>query len=144
MNKKGFTIIELIVVIAIIAVLASIVAVNVVSYINKSKDAAIKANMDVLAVNASAFYDRATTDTPVGGGGTYTGLAADNAVKATVSAINTANGLTETVLVPSSAASAWCMKATLKADTTNSPWCVDSTGYKGKGTNCSGTTYTCQ
>ena len=40
-NKKGFTIIELIVVIAIITVLASIVAVNVAGYINKAKAARI-------------------------------------------------------------------------------------------------------
>ena len=44
-NKKGFTIIELIVVIAIIAVLAGIVLVNVTQYINKGKDAAIQTSL---------------------------------------------------------------------------------------------------
>ena len=49
MNKqKGFTIIELIVVIAIIAILAAIVLVNVTSYINKAKDAAIKSDLAIL------------------------------------------------------------------------------------------------
>ena len=46
MKKQGFTIIELIVVIAIIAVLASIVMVNVMQYIQKSKIAAVKANIN--------------------------------------------------------------------------------------------------
>ncbi|MEI7425102.1 MAG: prepilin-type N-terminal cleavage/methylation domain-containing protein [Candidatus Staskawiczbacteria bacterium] len=44
-KSKGFTIIELIVVIAIIAILAAIVMVNVTQYINKSKEAAVIANM---------------------------------------------------------------------------------------------------
>ena len=56
MNKqKGFTIIELIVVIAIIAVLAAIVMVNVTQYIGKSKDAAIKANLDTIRTNAAVY-----------------------------------------------------------------------------------------
>ncbi len=45
-SKKGFTIIELIVVIAIIAVLAGIVLVNVQAYINKSKGTAFRASVD--------------------------------------------------------------------------------------------------
>jgi prepilin-type N-terminal cleavage/methylation domain-containing protein len=58
MNKqKGFTIIELIVVIAIIAVLAGIVLVNVTSYINKGKDAAIKGNLAGFMTSAAAHYD---------------------------------------------------------------------------------------
>jgi len=44
--KKGFTIIELIVVIAIIAVLAGIVLVGVTQYINKSKGVAFRASVD--------------------------------------------------------------------------------------------------
>ncbi|MFA6190150.1 MAG: prepilin-type N-terminal cleavage/methylation domain-containing protein [Candidatus Staskawiczbacteria bacterium] len=55
-KSKGFTIIELIVVIAIIAVLAGIVLVNVTQYINKSKDAAIKANLrQIYTVAAEKF-----------------------------------------------------------------------------------------
>ena len=51
--SKGFTIIELIVVIAIIAVLAGIVLVNVTSYINKGKDAAVIANMRTIQIEAT-------------------------------------------------------------------------------------------
>ncbi len=54
-NKKGFTIIELIVVIAIIAVLAAIVLVNVTQYINKSKNAAIKANLSGLITSGTIY-----------------------------------------------------------------------------------------
>jgi len=50
-NQKGFTIIELIVVISIIAVLASIVLVNTIQYINKSRDAAIKADLNTVMTN---------------------------------------------------------------------------------------------
>jgi len=56
MNKsRGFTIIELIVVIAIIAILAAIVLVNVTQYINKSKDASIKANIDTIMTNSAVY-----------------------------------------------------------------------------------------
>lgn len=48
-RKRGFTIIELIVVIAVIAVLASIVLVSVTQYIQKSKDAKLRAEFDQIA-----------------------------------------------------------------------------------------------
>jgi prepilin-type N-terminal cleavage/methylation domain-containing protein len=55
-NIKGFTIIELIVVIAIIAVLAGIVLVNVTQYINKGKDAAIKADLANLITQSTVYF----------------------------------------------------------------------------------------
>jgi prepilin-type N-terminal cleavage/methylation domain-containing protein len=42
---RGFTVIELIVVIAIIAILSTIVSASLMTYVSKSKNAAIKANM---------------------------------------------------------------------------------------------------
>lgn len=60
MKIKGFTIIELIVVIAIIAILASVVMVNVTQYINKSKDASIKANMDSIKKMLKYFLQMIT------------------------------------------------------------------------------------
>ncbi|MCX6719761.1 MAG: prepilin-type N-terminal cleavage/methylation domain-containing protein [Candidatus Staskawiczbacteria bacterium] len=54
-NKKGFTIIELIVVIAIIAVLASIVMVNVTQYIAKSKETAVIADMVNLQTSITRY-----------------------------------------------------------------------------------------
>jgi prepilin-type N-terminal cleavage/methylation domain-containing protein len=55
-NKKGFTIIELIVVIAIIAVLASIVLVNVTAYIQKSKETAVLAEFKQILVIATGYF----------------------------------------------------------------------------------------
>ncbi len=52
----GFTLIELIVVIAIIGILAAIVVVGVAEYINKSKVAAVKANLSNLKTAASIYF----------------------------------------------------------------------------------------
>ena len=58
MNKsKGFTVIELIVVVVIIAVLAIIVTTNVVSYNNKGKNAAIKADLGNELTEATKYFE---------------------------------------------------------------------------------------
>ncbi len=54
--QKGFTLIEFIVVIAIIAILGAIVLVSVNSYIEKSKDSAVKANMNSLGTSTVKYY----------------------------------------------------------------------------------------
>jgi len=56
-TKKGFTIIELIVVIAIIAVLAAIVLVNVMQYVGKARDTAVMANLKQIAIPATTYYE---------------------------------------------------------------------------------------
>lgn len=56
-TKRGFTIIELIVVIAIIAVLSSIVMVNVTQYTKKAKDAAFLATLNSFPTNASIYFE---------------------------------------------------------------------------------------
>lgn len=56
-KTKGFTIIELIVVVAIIAVLAAIVSINVVTYLKKGKDSAIKADLDTAQTAMVALVD---------------------------------------------------------------------------------------
>lgn len=117
MNKaKGFTIIELLVVVAIIAVLTGIVLVNVTSYINKGKDAAIKGNMATMSTNAAVFYDNNSS--------TYVGFAASAGYTAPATAITSANAAPVTF----ESATAYCVKAALKDGTT---WCVDHTGFKG-------------
>lgn len=56
-QSKGFTIIELIVVIAIIAILASVVMVSVTQYIDKSRKAAMFAELKQLHVLATQYLD---------------------------------------------------------------------------------------
>ncbi len=57
MNKQyGFTLVELIVVIAIIAILATIVLINVNTYINKGRDAAIRGDMSTMRTDAAALF----------------------------------------------------------------------------------------
>ncbi len=56
-NQKGFTIIELIVVIAIISVLAAIVTSTVIGYIQKSKKAAISAEMREVYTLGTNYYN---------------------------------------------------------------------------------------
>ena len=121
MNKsKGFTIIELLVVVAIIAVLAAIVLVNVTQYINRGKDAAIKGNMATILTNSAVFYD----DTALGNG-TYTSFATNSGYTVPAAAI-VAIGKTVT---PGIITSKFCACATLY-DTTNTTYCIDSSGYK--------------
>jgi prepilin-type N-terminal cleavage/methylation domain-containing protein len=151
MNKqKGFTIIELIVVIAIIAVLAAIVLVNVTTYINKGKNAAVRGNMATLLTNAAAYFDQNTgkfgsdfiAEAKIGCG---TGSPIQLAVGA-------ANGATAPAItcVGDTASQAWCGSTPTLAQTSPtvaaSTFCVDSTGYKGVlvSGKCTGTTYTCQ
>ena len=55
-NKKGFTVIEIIIVIAIIAILSAIILSNVASYVKKSRDAAIKSTMNQIRAEANKFY----------------------------------------------------------------------------------------
>ncbi|MCX6723598.1 MAG: prepilin-type N-terminal cleavage/methylation domain-containing protein [Candidatus Staskawiczbacteria bacterium] len=120
-NKKGFTIIELIVVIAIIAVLAAIVLVNVTGYINKGRDAAITANLGTLITNASDYFYNNS-------GKFGTDYVGTTIFTTTVSAAitNAKGALTQN---GSATTQDWCACSTLN----NSPYnvlCVDNRGLK--------------
>lgn len=54
-NRKGFTLIELVVVVAILGVLATLVVPNVINRINEAKDAVLNANIKVIN-NAIRMY----------------------------------------------------------------------------------------
>ena len=126
-NQKGFTIIELIVVIAIIAVLAAIVLVNVVGYINKGKDAAIKANLSSLMVDAADIFNNYSSynsasnsaTTVCGASGPWTAIN-----KAVINAGGNGNC--------QSSETAWCASSPMKTNSANY-FCVDSTGKKVEG-----------
>jgi prepilin-type N-terminal cleavage/methylation domain-containing protein len=124
--KKGFTIIELLVVVAIIAVLTGIVLVNVAPYLNKGKDAAIKANLSTLLTNGAIFLDS---------NGNYNNFCANNMVagKPIYDAINSAAGAGPTCNVKNTN-DAWCACSSLRT-TAGDVFCVDSTGYKKETTN---------
>ncbi len=118
-TAEGFTIIELIVVIAIIAVLAAIILVSVTIYISRSKDAAIKSNINAIITSAAVWFDNNDS--------TYTGFTGDVGYTASEAAIiNTGKVVTPATAVDGSA---FCACATLY-DTTNGTFCADSSGYK--------------
>ncbi len=124
-NQKGFTIIELIVTIAIIAVLAVIVSVSVMSYLNRSKDASIKADMSNLISKGTVYFDSH---------GEYGGFCGN--VSATFNAINKIFGgvgsTSCTIKYPGN--SAWCVCAKL-ANNSGNFYCADSRGRKTEGNN---------
>lgn len=119
--RWGFTIIELLVVVAIISVLASITLVNVTGYINKSKNAGIKANLSSALTNAAVFFDS---------NGTYTGYCADASYEGVKDAVNDITGADPTCEATDAA---WCACSVMKvttAEPANSTFCIDSSGYK--------------
>ena len=120
-NKKGFTIIELIIVIAIIAVLAAIVLVNVTQYIAKGRNAAIKGNMTSLLVEAAVYYDQNQNYTNFNTSPKYASFAA---------AISESGGSPVVQNITENAFCACSPLAVIDADPEGSTYCVDSTGVK--------------
>jgi len=121
-TSKGFTIIELLVVVAIIAVLTGIVLVNVTSYINKGKDAAIKGNLSTILTNSAVYFDLPA--------GTFTDFCTNQYFTGPQAAITSAGGTAICQVntnVP--VGIAVCACSTLKV-TPGNTFCVDSTGYK--------------
>lgn len=122
-NKSGagFTIIELLVVVAIIAVLTGIVLVNVTAYINKGKDAAVKANLSTALTDGAVYYDD---------NGDYDTFCTDYiaATKPIYEAIVDAVVTAPTCTVKADD-TAWCACSILKV-TSGNTFCVDSTGAK--------------
>jgi len=127
-KQKGFTIIELIVVIAIIAVLATIVMINVTGYIGKSKDAAIKGNMQTIASTAAGVYDTYKTYND-----TNESLFANVSVNNAMIQIRALSSDSNTVSSHNNATS-WCACANLVTNPSYT-YCADGTGYKGESTN---------
>lgn len=114
-NKKGFTLMELLVVVAIIGILAAIVLVSLNSARNKGKNAAIKAQMAQLR-SAGEMYNEDNSG--------FTGWCA-NAEEGRISqgAID-AGG---TGYACNDTAAAWAAGIAL-VGTGSGSWCVDSTG----------------
>ena|SRR3989344_8072656 len=126
-NRKGFTIIELLVVVAIITVLAAIVMTNVTSYINRGKNAAVRANMSTLLTNSAVWFDL-----PSLGSGTYDGFCASSTATNAMTEANDASGGVS-ICVEHTDNSKFCACSPMKttsAEPANSFFCVDNTGNK--------------
>jgi prepilin-type N-terminal cleavage/methylation domain-containing protein len=118
-NKKGFTLIELIVVIAIIGILASIVLVSLGAARSKANDVAIKADFSSLRAAAELYA--------MDNGSSYASFCAEDPGdydKANTAA-TTEHGSAETAC--NDVAGAWAACAEL-VETNTEAFCVDSTG----------------
>jgi len=119
-----FIVIIVIIAIAVIAVLAAIVLVNVTQYINKGKDAAIKANLSTIMTNGAVYYNLNNN---------YTDFCTSDGVESPKNTISSAGG----TFVGHCDASHFCACSNLVTDVGNT-YCVDDTGYgKETATNCS-------
>jgi prepilin-type N-terminal cleavage/methylation domain-containing protein len=77
-NRKGFTLIELIVVIAILGILAAILVPSMMTFIGDSREAALKANCRTLVTGAAAYAaKKMSTDSAYAGGDMSKATAAD-------------------------------------------------------------------
>ena len=132
-NKKGFTLIELMVVISIIALLSSVVLAALQDARKKGIDGNIKTQLNHFRTQASNFYAN---------GNTYAGLCADTSLGMKTMALAAAKQIgaasvgddtaawsyTTTPAVCHDTANGWALIISLKKPTAaTGGWCVDST-----------------
>lgn len=126
-NRRGFTLVELVIVIVVLAILAAITAIGVTRYLEDGRDAKREANATAIAESLEKYYDEH---------GEYPSCAAITAAGATV-ASTTLKGIDQSALLVPEASSS----------TTNSISCTtiltltgpDAYQYVGDGTaNCTG------
>ena len=143
-NRKGFTLVELLVVVAIIGILAGAILLNLSKEAEKAKDARIKSSMNQIKTrvesmrveNPDLLYPNKTTfDDP----------AKDDQIDKMRTEIGKQGG---TLVYYSDAtggednASKWCAHSNLNQDGVF--FCVDSSGIGEAGYQCSNTTYKCE
>lgn len=136
MNKKGFTLIELMVVIAVIGILASVTLVAYPAAQSRAKDGVIMSDMDQLRVAAEVSKGNLAA-------GDYSGLATDSDCMALVADANSRNGAATDVAyhytIDEDTYTQYCAMITLNS---GEKWCIDSK-YNSGSTNvlCASTLY---
>ncbi|TSC95171.1 MAG: Uncharacterized protein CEN87_183 [Parcubacteria group bacterium Licking1014_1] len=119
-KAKGFTIIELTVAVIIVAILAVVLSVNVVQYINKAKNAAIKGIMNQLSSTALIYYQKHQYN--------YGGFCGDSETKKIFDAISVPDMKKDKYCHHDD--NDWAVCARLNFPNSSSAWCVDSEGIR--------------
>lgn len=143
-NRKGFTLVELLVVVAIIGILAGAILLNLSKEAEKAKDARIKSSMNQIKTRVESmrvenidllYPSKATFDNP----------AKDDQIHKMRTEIGKQGG---TLVYYSDAtggednASKWCAHSNLNQDGVF--FCVDSSGIGEAGYECKEATYKCE
>ncbi|MFA5791795.1 MAG: type II secretion system protein [Candidatus Paceibacterota bacterium] len=151
--KKGFTLLELLVVVAIVGILSAVIFGSLNSTRNKGGDAGVKSNLRTAMSQAEIFYNTNTavlntyTDVcanGVVGGAQGIGLQILAAAKSNGYATYTRDGTgTLTTATCNDNLTFWAAEVPLKSAGANKMWCVDSAGKSeekttsiGAGTAC--------
>jgi type II secretory pathway pseudopilin PulG len=121
--------IEILVVITLIAILAAIVVTNVTHYLNRGKNAAVKANLSTALTNSAVYFNE---------NGNYTDYCTSSGYLNPEGEVNKASG---GVAVAKCTDTNFCVCSLLRVtaeEGEGSTFCVDSSGFKGiSTTDCS-------
>lgn len=123
-HKKGFTLVELLIVIAIIGILSSVILSSLGESRTSANDAKVQSQLSNIRQSAELYFitngNYGVPTSSCSGGmfsDTYSGLASLTAI---------ANYPSGSILVCNSSGSAWAVQSTLASSTLY--WCVDNQG----------------